>query len=384
MSIRKKEKGIYEVRWREGGRHKSAKIHGSDELAKKVERKKLSVRDENRHLDVKKEVNYKMSDLIDRYWEHYGSRKASADREKAIVEGIRTELGRMFVREVDGIDVQRWYENLTSKRGLAENTAVRHFNVMHHMMKKASTIWSRDTGLERNPADLIEVKRPDDTRERFLSEQELHRLKVALDEKMLRKGTKDINQTNLRMRLIVLIAVSTGMRSAEVHRLRWSDVMYDQELIAVRAKLKRGKVRYVPMASELTEEIRRYPAIIGEDRIFPPTRGDKSGRQRLEGSFEDLLKRAHIRDFWFHDLRHTFASWYMMNGGDLYELAKLLGHANIKMTERYAKLARAHITKTGNTAKVIWTMLDKRSPQGESSDKKPPQGEAERQAARNA
>jgi len=54
------------------------------------------------------------------------------------------------------------------------------------------------------------------------------------------------------------------------------------------------------------------------------------------------------------------------------------------MTERYAKLARAHITKTGNTAKVIWTMLDKRSPQGESSDKKPPQGEAERQAARNA
>ncbi|WP_373694173.1 tyrosine-type recombinase/integrase [Edaphobacter paludis] len=45
-----------------------------------------------------------------------------------------------------------------------------------------------------------------------------------------------------------------------------------------------------------------------------------------------------MHDFWFPDLRHTFASWYMMNGGDLYELAKLLGHANIKMTERYAKL----------------------------------------------
>lgn len=381
MSIRKKEKGIYEVRWREGGRHKSAEIHGSDELAKKVERKKLSIRDENRHLDVKKEVNYRMSDLVGRYWEHYGSKKASADREKAIAEGIRAELGRMFVREVDGIDVQRWYENLTGKRGLAENTAVRHFNVMHHMMKKASTIWSKDTGIDRNPADMVEVKRTDDTRERFLSKQELHRLKIALDEKMFRKGTKDINQTNLRMRLIVLIAVSTGMRSAEVHRLHWSDVMYDQELIAVKARLKRGKVRYVPMASELAEEIRRYPAILGEDRIFPPTRGDKSGRHRLEGSFEDLLKRAHIRDFWFHDLRHTFASWYMMNGGDLYELAKILGHANIKMTERYAKLARAHITKTGNTAKVIWTMLDERSPQDKSSDKEPPRGEAGKQIA---
>jgi integrase len=44
----------------------------------------------------------------------------------------------------------------------------------------------------------------------------------------------------------------------------------------------------------------------------------------------------------FHDLRHTFASWYMMNGGDLYGLAKLLGHANIKMTERYAKLGAYH------------------------------------------
>jgi site-specific recombinase XerC len=50
----------------------------------------------------------------------------------------------------------------------------------------------------------------------------------------------------------------------------------------------------------------------------------------------------------------------MMNGGDLYELAKLLGHANIKMTERYAKLGRAHITKTGTTAKVIWSMMKRR------------------------
>jgi site-specific recombinase XerD len=45
-----------------------------------------------------------------------------------------------------------------------------------------------------------------------------------------------------------------------------------------------------------------------------------------------------------------FASWYMMSGGDLYELAKILGHQKTKMTERYAKLARGHIAKTGNTA----------------------------------
>ncbi len=61
----------------------------------------------------------------------------------------------------------------------------------------------------------------------------------------------------------------------------------------------------------------------------------------------------------------TFASWYRRNGGDLYELAKILGHANIKMTERYAKLGRAQIAKTGNTAKVIWNMLDKKQEQEE-------------------
>jgi integrase len=60
----------------------------------------------------------------------------------------------------------------------------------------------------------------------------------------------------------------------------------------------------------------------------------------------------------FHDLRHTFASWYMMNGGDLYELAKILGHANIKMTERYAKLARSHIAKTGSTAREMWKLME--------------------------
>ena len=60
----------------------------------------------------------------------------------------------------------------------------------------------------------------------------------------------------------------------------------------------------------------------------------------MKGSFETILEVAEISGFRFHDLRHTFASWYMMNGGDLYELAKILGHSNIKMTERYAKLGK--------------------------------------------
>ena len=47
----------------------------------------------------------------------------------------------------------------------------------------------------------------------------------------------------------------------------------------------------------------------------------------------------------------------MMNGGDPYELAKILGHSNIKMTERYAKHARSHIAKTGSTACEMWKLM---------------------------
>jgi integrase len=167
------------------------------------------------------------------------------------------------------------------------------------------------------------------------------------------------------MRLIVLIAVSTGMRSTEIHRLRWSDVMYSEGLLAVRARLKNGKVRYDPHA---VGAVRGNSAISCGDRSgsdFSAEGRRTSRRHRLEGSFQDLLYRAKIHDFSFHDLRHTFASWYMMNGGDLYEQAKLLAHANISMTERYTKLGRAHITKTGNTAKVIGSMLDKKKPEQE-------------------
>ena len=359
MSIHKVRDGVYKIRWREGGRNRSLIVHGPHELAKKIERKKLSGRDENRHLDVKREINFRMSALIDRYWEQYASKKKSQDREKSVLEGIRAELGKSFVREVDnGAAIDRWYRGLMAEKGLSEGTAARHFNVMHHMMEKASTIWSKETGINRNPADQVEVKRPNDQRERYLEADEIGSLTATLDEKIYRKAGKGINQTFFRLRLIVLIALTTGMRIAEIFGLKWNDLLYKEELIAVRAQLKRGKVRYVPMPPELAAEFRRYPAVFAEERIFPPEPGAKRERQRVDKSFKTILELAGSKDFRFHDLRHTFASWYMMNGGDLYELAKILGHSNIKMTERYAKLAKSNIAKTGSTASEMWRLME--------------------------
>jgi integrase len=358
MSIHKERDGVYKIRWREEGRNRSKRVHGSHELAKKILRKKMSARDENRHLDVKREVNFRMSALIDRYRDEYASKKKSWNREKSILEGIRQDLGHLFVREVDGTAVQGWYRRLTDERELSAGTAVRHFNVMHHMMEKASVIWAKETGIDRNPADQVEVYRPDDQRERYLSAEEIGSLKRSLDQKMYRADTREINRTFYRLRMIVLIALTTGMRIAEVFGLTWTDPRYSEGLIAVRSNLKGGKIRYVPMTPELAVELRKYPAVIGEEQLFPPKRGSKGERQRVEGSFETTLELAGIQNFRFHDLRHTFASWYMMNGGDLYELAKILGHANIKMTERYAKLGKAHIASTGNTARGMWKLMD--------------------------
>ena len=337
MSIQPLGEQKWKIRWREGGLQRSLSVRGPYELAKKIERKKLSLRDENRHLDVKKEVHFPMSALLDRYEEQYARKKQSYNRERSILEGIRQAFRGCFVGEIDGAAVERWHHDLTVIRGLSASTALRHFNVLHHLFGRAMTVWTKDTGLSRNPADEVEVERPDDARDRFLTEEEIPRLKRCLD--LVAFGTvvtpgsrpaKVISWDHYRMRLIVLTSWTTGMREGEVFRLSWPDLDSSQHLMAVRAHLKGGKTRYVPLSPELAEEFRRFPAVLGEKRIFPPKPGAKSGRQRVDRSFKAALRMAGIEDFRFHDLRHTFASWYMMNGGDLYELAKVLGHANIK------------------------------------------------------
>ena len=139
---------------------------------------------------------------------------------------------------------------------------------MHHMMEKASVIWSKETGIDRNPADQVEVYRPDDQRERYLSAEEISSLKCSLDQKMYRADAREINRTFYRLRMIVLIALTTGMRIAEIFGLTWNDLHYSEGLIAVRSKLKGGKIRYVPLTPELAVELRKYPAVIGEEQLF--------------------------------------------------------------------------------------------------------------------
>jgi integrase len=158
---------------------------------------------------------------------------------------------------------------------------------MHHMMKKACALWSKETGIDRNPADQVEVYRPNDQRERYLSVEEIRSLKEMLDQKMYRAGTREINQTFYRLRMIVLIALTTGMRMAEIFGLTWNDLRYAEGLIAVRAKLKGVKIRYVPMTPELAAELRKYPAVIEEEHLFPPQAGRQGRAPARREQFRD-------------------------------------------------------------------------------------------------
>ena len=72
-------------------------------------------------------------------------------------------------------------------------------------------------------------------------------------------------------------------------------------------------------------------------------------------AFGRVLKDAGIANFRFHDLRHTFASHYMMSGGNLYTLAKILGHKDFKMTQRYADLSPDFIDRERERMDTIWT-----------------------------
>jgi site-specific recombinase XerD len=65
----------------------------------------------------------------------------------------------------------------------------------------------------------------------------------------------------------------------------------------------------------------------------------------LQRHFTKALERAGIEKFRFHDLRHTFASHFVMSTGDLPALQRLLGHSSLKMTQRYAHMSKAHLAR---------------------------------------
>lgn len=138
---------------------------------------------------------------------------------------------------------------------------------------------------------------------------------------------------------MVLVSLNTGMRRGELFDLKWSAVNFDTKTITVAgATTKTSDTRHIPMNKETIGVLETWKKQVGKSPyVFP---GQGGGRfEDVKSAWLKLLERAQIDGFRWHDMRHDFASRLVMAGVPLNTVRELLGHADIKMTLRYAHLA---------------------------------------------
>lgn len=178
-----------------------------------------------------------------------------------------------------------------------------------------------------NPACAIEPNRRTPLT-RFLSREEVHRLHRALDRNAGRSASTRQQADIIRLLLL------TGCRKNEILSLRWSEVHPDALALA---DSKTGP-RKVPLNAKAQAVLARQPR--GASPFVFPSPRDSSRPRTSDLTLWDTVRReADLEDVRLHTLRHTVASHAVMNGVPVPVVSRLLGHANVQMTLRYAHLA---------------------------------------------
>ncbi|MGB3209482.1 MAG: tyrosine-type recombinase/integrase [Desulforhopalus sp.] len=185
-----------------------------------------------------------------------------------------------------------------------------------------------------NPAAEGKVVRPqaDNKKTRFLTRDEAKSL------------LNELGKRSVEVHDMALLSLYSGMRFGEVANLKWGDVDLFQGNIMLR-NTKSGKNR----AAFLTPDIRKMLAKRGPgapDKLVFPARGTtNTPHNRISRIFYDVVKKLFNENvidktLWvnFHTCRHTFASWLVEEGTNIYLVKDLLGHSDLKLTERYAHI----------------------------------------------
>jgi integrase len=179
-----------------------------------------------------------------------------------------------------------------------------------------------------HPGRGIEHEREDAGKTRFLTEEERTRLLQAC------RASKWP-----RLYVLVLLALTTGARRGELLGLRWRDVDLTHRVLHV-GRSKNGDPKALPLVAAAVEELQQLRG--APEALVFPARLDPTHAMAIEDRWRQALRAARIRQFRFHDLRHSCASFLAQNGATLLEIGDLLGHRNLNMTKRYSHLAASH------------------------------------------
>lgn len=294
---------------------------------------------ENRLFDMKKDYNHTFDEVLEKYKEAFRGQKYYSTKEYYFpiykqyfsgmmlgditpfhLEQFRNE--RKETRVKTGLEKmperykQRTREVKPAKKrsGAAVN---RVLSTLRHIFSKAVE-W-----------DMMEVSPFTKARGLFYKEIE-KRLRYLSEE-------EEISLLNVccgQLKNIVLVALHTGMRRGEILNLKWDDI---QNGFIYLNETKTYMPRQIDINKTLRELFKSIPRHIKSEYVFYGKDGEPL--KSVSRAFENALTKAGIKDFRFHDLRHTFASKLVMKGVSLKAVQELLGHQNIKMTMRYAHLS---------------------------------------------
>lgn len=257
-------------------------------------------------------------------------------------------LGTQLLREINYSAIREGIKSLKPAEGRTLGGELSQSSIRVHLCSlsivfKMAMRWGWVT---RNPVDDVEKPAQSNVRVRYLSQDELSRLLIACR-----------NSRYPNLYLIVILALSTGMRKEEILSLTWKQVDLERERLILEHTIN-GQRRSVPLKGRALELIKEHvlQRRSGSDFLFP---GEKPSPKKpcravpesdrhfdITAPWTAARKEAKISDFRFHDLRHTTASYLAMNGASLIEIAGVLGHKQLQTVHRYAHLSDDHLGGT--------------------------------------
>jgi integrase len=286
----------------------------AEEIAKERVRKIL------RHAyGVRAVRNIKLGELLEKYLAYckQNNRPSTYDGKRPFVNHILAFFGDVPLSSVTTERVEEFKSHRRETVGPA--TVNREMAALKHALNLAVE-WDY---LEASPAARVAKLKEPPGRVRYLTRAEADAVLAACTPELYP---------------VVVTALHTGMRFSEILSLEWRDVDLKRRQLRV-VDSKNNETRVVPINEILYNVL---GSLRGRDgKVFKSRRGQPYRSVRT--SFEKAVKEAGIKDFTFHDLRHTFASWLAMEGVPMSTIGKLLGHKTPYMTMRYAHLAPEYL-----------------------------------------